>query len=45
MLKAKGCTGGPDKPSAGNSEIFSCPGVGKLSFRFVDDRAATSSAR
>jgi len=33
-LKAKGCTGGPDKPSAGNSNIFSCPGVGKLSFRF-----------
>jgi peptide/nickel transport system substrate-binding protein len=34
MLKAKGCTGGPDKPSAGNTDIFSCPGVGKLSFRF-----------
>jgi peptide/nickel transport system substrate-binding protein len=33
-LKGKGCTGGPDKPSAGNSNIFSCPGVGKLSFRF-----------
>jgi len=34
-LKAKGCTGGPDKPNAGNRDIFSCPGVGKLSFRFV----------
>jgi peptide/nickel transport system substrate-binding protein len=34
ILKGKGCTGGPDKPSAGNSDIFSCPGVGKLSFRF-----------
>jgi peptide/nickel transport system substrate-binding protein len=34
LLKGKGCTGGPDKPSAGNSDIFSCPGVGKLSFRF-----------
>ena len=34
MLKGKGCTGGPDKPSAGNNKIFSCPGVGKLSFRF-----------
>jgi peptide/nickel transport system substrate-binding protein len=33
-LKGKGCTGGPDKPSAGNDKIFSCPGVGKLSFRF-----------
>jgi len=34
LLKGHGCTGGPDKPSAGNSNIFSCPGVGKLSFRF-----------
>ena len=34
ILKGKGCTGGPDKPSAGNSNIFTCPGVGKLSFRF-----------
>jgi peptide/nickel transport system substrate-binding protein len=33
-LKGGGCTGGPDKPSASNSNIFSCPGVGKLSFRF-----------
>jgi len=35
MLKAKGCTGGPDRANAGNRDIFSCPGVGKLSFRFV----------
>ena len=34
LLKSKGCTGGPDKPSAGNDKIFSCPNVGKLSFRF-----------
>ena len=34
ILKGKGCTGGPDRPSAGNDRIFSCPGVGKLSFRF-----------
>jgi peptide/nickel transport system substrate-binding protein len=34
MLKAKGCTGGPDRPSANNSAIWSCPNVGKLSFRF-----------
>lgn len=33
-LEAKGCTGGPSKPSAGNQSIFSCPNVGKLSFRF-----------
>jgi peptide/nickel transport system substrate-binding protein len=34
LLKARGCTGGPDRPSAGNNNIFSCPNVGKLSFRF-----------
>jgi glutathione transport system substrate-binding protein len=34
LLKGKGCTGGPDEPSASNSNIFSCPGVGSLSFRF-----------
>jgi peptide/nickel transport system substrate-binding protein len=34
LLKRKGCTGGPDTPSANNSSIFSCPNVGKLSFRF-----------
>ncbi len=34
MLQKKGCTGGPSKPAANNSAIFSCPGVGKLSFRF-----------
>lgn len=34
ILKGKGCTGGPDTPSAANTDIFSCPGVGRLSFRF-----------
>lgn len=34
ILKAHGCTGGPDKPAANNSSIFSCPNIGKLSFRF-----------
>ena len=34
ILKKKGCTGGPSKPSANNAAIFSCPNVGKLSFRF-----------
>jgi peptide/nickel transport system substrate-binding protein len=34
MLQKKGCTGGPSKPSASNQSIFSCPNVGKLSFRF-----------
>jgi peptide/nickel transport system substrate-binding protein len=35
QLKKNGCTGGPDTPSAGNSKIFSCPGVGQLSFAFT----------
>jgi len=35
ILKGKGCTGGPDTPSANNSAVWSCPGVGKLSFRFT----------
>jgi peptide/nickel transport system substrate-binding protein len=34
LLKARGCTGGPNVPSANNNDIFSCPRVGKLSFRF-----------
>ena len=34
LLKSNGCTGGPDKASKGNDKIFSCPNVGKLSFRF-----------
>jgi peptide/nickel transport system substrate-binding protein len=33
-LKSHGCTGGPNTPSANNNDIWSCPGVGKLSFRF-----------
>jgi peptide/nickel transport system substrate-binding protein len=34
-LRGKGCTGGPSRPSASNNDIWSCPGVGKLSFRFT----------
>jgi peptide/nickel transport system substrate-binding protein len=34
ILRSNGCTGGPSRPSAGNTDIFSCPNVGKLSFRF-----------
>ena len=33
-LRSNGCTGGPATPSRNNSDIWSCPGVGKLSFRF-----------
>ena len=35
ILKKNGCTGGPDRPSSGNSKIFSCPGVGELEFQFT----------
>ena len=35
ILRKAGCTGGPSTPSATNSRIWSCPGVGKLSFRFT----------
>lgn len=35
LLKKNGCTGGPNTPNANNSAIWSCPGVGKLSFRFT----------
>ena len=35
MLKAKNCTGGPNTASASNNDIWSCPNVGKLSFRFT----------
>ena len=34
LLRGKGCTGGPAAPSSRNNDIYSCPGVGKLSFRF-----------
>jgi peptide/nickel transport system substrate-binding protein len=33
-LRRAGCTGGPAAPSTDNADIFSCPGVGRLSFRF-----------
>ena len=35
MLKAKKCTGGPNTATPNNSAIWSCPNVGKLSFRFT----------
>ena len=33
-LRANRCTGGPSAPSRNNNAIWSCPGVGRLSFRF-----------
>jgi peptide/nickel transport system substrate-binding protein len=35
LLKRNGCTGGPDTPAAGNDRIWTCPGVGRLSFRLT----------
>jgi peptide/nickel transport system substrate-binding protein len=35
ILRGKGCTGGPTAPSASNDRIWSCPDVGRLSFRFT----------
>ena len=39
LLRKNGCTGGPTKPTANNSSIFSCPNVGKLSFVFTTTSA------
>jgi len=35
LLRRNGCTGGPSRPAANNNAIWSCPGVGRLSFRFT----------
>lgn len=34
LLRSNGCTGGPATPNARNQDIYSCPGVGRLSFDF-----------
>jgi len=34
LLRSAGCTGGPATPTDGNDDIYSCPGVGRLVFRF-----------
>jgi peptide/nickel transport system substrate-binding protein len=34
LLRGRGCTGGPATPTEGNDDIYSCPGVGRLVFRF-----------
>jgi peptide/nickel transport system substrate-binding protein len=34
LLRSAGCTGGPASPTDGNDDIYSCPGVGRLVFRF-----------
>jgi peptide/nickel transport system substrate-binding protein len=42
LLRSNGCTGGPATPTAGNHDVYSCPGVGKLEFGF-HSTAATSN--
>lgn len=42
LLRSNGCTGGPATPSARNTDIYSCPGVGKLSFDFSSTRGNSS---
>jgi peptide/nickel transport system substrate-binding protein len=34
LLRSNGCTGGPATPNARNQDIYTCPGVGQLSFTF-----------
>jgi ABC-type transport system substrate-binding protein len=40
ILRQNGCTGGPAKASARNRDIYSCPGVGKLEFRYTTNLGA-----
>ena len=35
LLRRNGCTGGPTAPARGNDRIWTCPGVGRLSFAFT----------
>jgi peptide/nickel transport system substrate-binding protein len=35
ILRDNNCTGGPATPRAGNRDIYSCPEVGKLEFRYT----------
>jgi peptide/nickel transport system substrate-binding protein len=40
ILRANGCTGGPARPRKNNHDIYSCPGVGELSFRYTTNLGA-----
>jgi peptide/nickel transport system substrate-binding protein len=40
ILRQNGCTGGPARPTAGNRDIYSCPDVGKLEFRYTTNLGA-----
>jgi peptide/nickel transport system substrate-binding protein len=40
ILRQNRCTGGPARPSARNRDIYSCPGVGRLEFRYTTNLGA-----
>jgi peptide/nickel transport system substrate-binding protein len=40
ILRANRCTGGPARPSRNNRDIYSCPGVGRLEFRYTTNMGA-----
>ena len=40
ILRSNGCTGGPATPRAGNRDIYSCPGVGRLEFEYTTNLGA-----
>jgi peptide/nickel transport system substrate-binding protein len=35
ILRQNRCTGGPSRPAANNNDIWTCPNIGRLSFRFT----------
>jgi peptide/nickel transport system substrate-binding protein len=42
ILRANRCTGGPARPSASNNDIWTCPGVGRLEFRYTTNLGANA---
>jgi peptide/nickel transport system substrate-binding protein len=40
LLRQNGCTGGPARPTAGNRDIYSCPGVGRLEIPYTTNMGA-----
>jgi len=35
ILRQNGCTGGPARPTPNNNDYYTCPGVGRLEFRYT----------
>jgi len=45
LLKAHGCTGGPSKPTAGNTSYFTCAGLpAKFGYRTASDNARRTTS-